>query len=124
MNIFYTKYRLQKAIISSVLIGFILSIILITFTLHPHQTTDGKFVVHSHALPIKSDDSNGNNHTHSELEFSLSSIFTSNLAAVFFIVSFLVSLIKSIPFYQQIEEAFRSTLFNFNFTLRGPPILK
>lgn len=124
MNIFKSKNRLKKVIISSVLSGFILSIILITFTLHPHQTPDGKFVVHSHALPINSDNPNDNNHSHSELEFSLLSIFTSNLAAVLFIIGFFISPVKFVPFYQQFEEIFTSTIFNFCFTRRGPPILK
>lgn len=124
MNIFNIKNRLEKVIISGVLSGFILSIILITFTLHPHQRPDGNFVVHSHALPIKSDNPNSNNHSHSEIEFSLLSIFTSNLAAVLFIISFFISSIQFVPFYLRNEETFTSTLFNSLFTRRGPPILR
>ncbi len=114
-----------KKIISTLCLIVFVAFLLISFsTLHIHELTDGRTVVHSHLA----NDTNGNSagddagHSHSEIEFLFYSLISvDNLSFNLFVLSLLISLFF-ISFLKREEQNFNFFFTPFSFNLRAPPI--
>ena len=126
-NMTYKKFT--KLIGAVTLTGFLAFLLISYFTLHIHYLPDGRQIVHSHLFPGNGNNNgtastplNGNNHSHTNLEFLFYSHFSLDkitFVFILFVITFNLALftlfrenlLNSLPY------TFRSTT-----SLRAPPV--
>ena len=95
-------------------------------TMHTHKLADGRIITHSHALPTGSGESNnsqnGNQHSHTSVEFTFIQIMSFACLAILAIFFLLYKFEIRNQFFVTTTEEYRRLFTLTNISLRAPPV--